>query len=87
MKNKLELVPVIETGLCINCDKCIAACPVSAIFKTTDASCAKCIKYCISMKVPCNPDHYVFCYEHCNACGLCIPACPANAINWYKINI
>lgn len=83
---KIEFYPIIEKQLCTNCDKCIAACPTNAIYKENDASCAKCIKYCISMKVPCNPDHYVFCYEHCNACGLCIPACPVDAIEWYKVS-
>ena len=83
---KLEKVPVIDVAKCIDFEKCITTCPTNAIYKKIDSSCAKCIKYCISMKVPCNPDHYVFCYEHCDACGLCIPACPAEAINWYKIN-
>ena len=83
--NKNEAVPIVNTEKCIKCEKCVAACPKKAILKTIDSSCAKCIKYCISMKVPCNPDHYVFCYEHCDACGLCISACPVEAIHWFKI--
>ena len=54
--NKPENSPVIIANLCINCDECISICPTHAIYKKTVASCAKCIKYCISMKVPCNPD-------------------------------
>ena len=83
--NKLELVPIIKTELCLNCDKCVAACPTNAIYKKVDVSCAKCIKYCIAMKVPCNPEHYIFCYEQCDACGKCVSVCPVDAVYWFKI--
>ena len=86
MKNKLESVPIIKSGLCINCDKCVAACPTEAILKSNDSACAKCIKYCISMEVPCNPEHYIFCYEKCDACSACVSACPVEAIDWFKIS-
>jgi Pyruvate/2-oxoacid:ferredoxin oxidoreductase delta subunit len=82
---KPEKVPIINESKCINCDKCITACPKNAICKKANYNCSKCIKYCLSIKVPCNPEHYIFCYEQCDACGLCIPACPVDAIIWYKV--
>jgi len=81
-KNK---IPVIDVAKCIDCEKCITVCPTNAICKNSSFSCSKCIKYCLTMKVPCNPDHYVFCYEQCDACGLCVSACRVDAIRWFEI--
>ena len=83
----LEKVPIIDVAKCIKCDKCIEVCPTDAICKSGDYSCSKCIKYCLSIEVPCNPDHNVFCYEKCDSCGLCVSACSENAINWFKIPV
>ena len=77
-------IPVIDSDKCIRCEKCIIACPKNAIINSSNAACSKCIKYCLSMSVPCNPDHYIFCYEQCDSCGLCITACANDAIYWYN---
>ncbi len=81
-KTSLKNIPVIDSSKCIRCDKCMIACPTGAIKNATNNTCAKCIKYCISMKVPCNPAHYVFSYKKCDACGLCVIACDVNAMYW-----
>ncbi len=83
--NKTHL-PVIDISKCSNCDLCYIACTYGTINKRNSMACAKCIKYCFSINVPCNPEHYVFDYKHCNACGLCISVCKNKAIFWYKIN-
>jgi formate hydrogenlyase subunit 6/NADH:ubiquinone oxidoreductase subunit I len=75
-------IPVIDYSKCIYCDMCFDICPLNAILKVANPSCDKCIKYCFSMEVPCNREHYVFCYEQCDSCGLCISACNKEAINW-----
>jgi formate hydrogenlyase subunit 6/NADH:ubiquinone oxidoreductase subunit I len=76
--------PVIDFSKCTRCEKCIAICPTHAIIKTPNPNCAKCIKYCISMKVSCSPDNYVFYYDDCNFCGYCVAICPTRAINWFS---
>jgi Pyruvate/2-oxoacid:ferredoxin oxidoreductase delta subunit len=78
-------LPVIDILKCTNCDLCLSICPLHAIIKASSFACAKCIKYCISMNVPCNNQGYVFCYEKCDNCGLCITACENGAINWFKL--
>ena len=80
-------LPVIDIAKCINCENCILICPANAISKNSGYSCSKCIKYCLSFDVPCNPDHYIFCYEKCDSCGLCISACSAEAIGWHQIKL
>ena len=84
-KIKREQLPVIDFSKCIKCNDCYIICPVGAIVKESSAACAKCIKYCLSIKVPCNPEHNVFCYEKCDNCGLCVTECKSEAIYWYEI--
>lgn len=86
MQNK-DKVPVIDTEKCTNCDKCISVCPNNAIYKNINYSCSKCIKYCLSLEVPCNQDQYSICYDKCNACGLCVLTCNINSINWHIISL
>ncbi len=76
-------IPVVDSAKCAGCKKCMVACPNGVIVKTSKYICSKCIKYCITMKVPCNPNNIVFIYEQCDACGLCISECPNNAIYWF----
>jgi Pyruvate/2-oxoacid:ferredoxin oxidoreductase delta subunit len=78
-------LPVIEVSKCTNCDMCYIVCPKNAIRKVTSNACAKCIKYCISMEVPCNPESYVYDYKNCDSCGLCLMECPSKAIYWHKV--
>jgi len=77
-------VPVINYNLCTHCKTCIEICPQGAISNPISFSCSKCVKYCITMEVPCPPDHYVFNYKECNNCGDCIEHCPADALHWSK---
>jgi Pyruvate/2-oxoacid:ferredoxin oxidoreductase delta subunit len=82
-----EKVPIIDESKCSNCDTCFSVCPRNAIIKNVDYTCSKCIKYCITMEVPCNPEHKIFCYENCDTCGLCVTSCPENAISWFEIPV
>jgi Pyruvate/2-oxoacid:ferredoxin oxidoreductase delta subunit len=74
-------IPVIDIAKCVKCSKCIIICPAQAIVNERSMSCARCIKYCITMEVPCNTDNYIFDYQKCNSCGLCISECDQNAIS------
>jgi len=83
MENKK--VPVVDFAKCTHCDKCIIACKDKVITKANNDSCAKCVKYCISLTIPCKPDILHFDYKRCTACGDCIIVCPEHAIHWYYI--
>lgn len=76
-------LPAVDAKKCKRCGKCIEACPIKAILESSNNCCAKCIKYCITLEVPCSPEYIVFDYEKCDACGSCISACPHEAITWY----
>ncbi len=86
MKTENDHVPVIDNAKCIYCDLCFEICPNAAILKEPNPSCDKCIKYCFSMEVPCNRDKYVFCYDRCDTCGLCLSVCNHEAISWENYN-
>jgi len=81
-KNKTSLYPVINPKLCTVCLECVHICHTKAIIKTTEASCAKCIKYCMYMHAACKTEHLVFCYDLCDACEECVNKCKDNAIDW-----
>ena len=74
--------PAIDALKCNRCATCIEACPREAILSQLNTSCAKCVKYCITMQVPCAPEHIIFNYDRCDSCGLCVSACPQEAIYW-----
>ena len=78
----MERIPVIDKSKCTNCDKCVEVCHTNAILTSGNSACARCLHYCMSMEVPCNPGHYVFCYENCDSCGVCLDVCPVDAIYW-----
>ena len=77
-----ERLPAVDTVRCKKCTICIEACPARAIQSPVNSSCSKCIKYCLTMDVPCNPDYLVFDYERCDGCGICLVSCPHQAIRW-----
>jgi formate hydrogenlyase subunit 6/NADH:ubiquinone oxidoreductase subunit I len=77
-----EKLPAVDPKKCNKCGRCIDACPSRAIAESSNYSCAKCIKYCMTMEVPCNPEYMVFDYEKCDTCGLCVTACPHEALFW-----
>jgi len=84
--NKKNKYPVLDIEKCRKCRKCIEICPANAIFMSFNNCCAKCIKYCLSMDVPCHPGEIRFSYKFCNACGICIGSCPEKAIYWFEID-
>ncbi len=77
-------VPVIDFTKCKRCKKCIDVCPNNAISMSFNNCCAKCIKYCLTMEVPCHPKEIIFKYEKCDSCGLCVKTCPEDAIYWHE---
>jgi Pyruvate/2-oxoacid:ferredoxin oxidoreductase delta subunit len=81
----LTELPVIDYNLCTHCNICVEVCPKGVISSAMNYTCDKCVKYCISMEVPCSPEHYVFNYVDCDVCGICVEHCPEKAMNWYKV--
>ncbi len=79
--------PAIDTTMCTNCKSCIVCCPTKAIQEPLNYSCAKCIKYCMTLDVPCRPAGVIIRYELCDGCGLCILSCPNDAIHWCETNL
>lgn len=70
----------VDPRRCTSCGECAAACPRGAIREPSGFCCAKCVKYCLAMEVPCTPAVFVVCAELCDGCGACVPACPTGAI-------
>lgn len=79
-KNTEKLIPIIDFSKCVKCEMCIKACPHDVIKREDLNTCAKCIKYCITLDVPCKGNEYVFDYDRCDSCGKCIEACVHGAI-------
>ena len=79
----LSQYPIINADKCVKCKLCIEVCPTNAIHIPAKSSCAKCVKYCVTMQVPCAPEKLIFDYDQCTACGNCLPACPEQAIYWF----
>ena len=73
---------VIDPARCTRCGACILACPKDAITEPNGSSCAKCVKYCTSMEVPCSPAQPSISRGRCDLCGQCIVACREGAIVW-----
>jgi Pyruvate/2-oxoacid:ferredoxin oxidoreductase delta subunit len=74
---------VIDFSTCSLCGVCVSVCPHSVIYRKTRSACDKCIKYCITMDVPCEAAKYAFDYRRCDSCGTCIEACSENSISWF----
>jgi Pyruvate/2-oxoacid:ferredoxin oxidoreductase delta subunit len=77
---KKNLFPAVDCTKCTRCKKCIETCQESAVQLIRSQYCSRCIKYCISMDVPCNPFQIEFDYAKCTGCGLCFDVCPGQAI-------
>jgi len=75
-------LPTVDSSRCDGCNQCIKACPRAAIYKPGEVTCSKCIKYCLSMEVPCSHARIAFSYEACDACGRCLSACVPRALSW-----
>ena len=82
----MKKVPVVDVDKCTRCNACIKVCPADAVSIVLNTVCAKCIKYCIVLPVPCHPEFITFDYDKCTSCGLCIQSCVQNAISWEDIS-
>lgn len=74
--------PIIDVGTCTDCRECLPVCPRGAIFEPLGVSCAKCVKYCMTLEVDCQVEKPAIAVDRCDGCGLCLAACPVGAIAW-----
>lgn len=74
----------VDLSKCDRCGACLRACPRGALVPAPNEACAKCIKYCLSMPVPCTPGTPVLCPTRCDGCGRCLAVCPSGAIGWQR---
>jgi ferredoxin len=80
MMHKNRNVVEIQHQHCITCSKCVELCPQNALSLNSDQYCSRCIRYCMSMDVPCHLYHIEVDVYKCNDCGICIEHCPERAI-------
>lgn len=69
---------VIDKTKCIECGRCLAACPYSAITKNT----RPCVKACVPKAITINKENQkaMINEEKCISCGACVYQCPFGAI-------
>jgi len=75
-----KLCLIINKHNCTKCGKCYEICKDGAVERVKNQFCSKCIRYCISLDVPCNTFYYLIVQEKCTSCGKCIESCPVGAI-------
>jgi Pyruvate/2-oxoacid:ferredoxin oxidoreductase delta subunit len=75
-------LPSIDANKCTDCRECIPVCPRQAIFEPLNICCAKCVKYCMTLKVDCRREKPTIAVTLCDGCGLCLLVCPVSAITW-----
>ncbi len=73
-------IPLVDLHKCTRCGTCIEVCQVNAISIIRSQFCSRCIKYCLTMEVPCHSDQLVFDYGLCTGCGDCQLKCLEGAI-------
>ncbi len=56
----------LSCGNCLACDNCWTMCPDNAVIKTAELAS--------------DGSHYVFDYDYCKGCGLCVQECPTGYI-------
>jgi heterodisulfide reductase subunit A len=64
---------------CDLCGQCAQVCPVAVPAEMEEGFCLRRAIYLPSPRA--FPGRYVVDPEHCDGCGLCVPACPRNAID------
>ncbi len=69
---------VIDKSKCIECGRCLAACPYSAITKNV----RPCVKACVPKAISINQTNHkaIINEEKCISCGACVYQCPFGAI-------
>lgn len=73
-------VPIVINERCISCGDCVKFCPQNAIVLKSNFYCARCIRYCMTMDVPCKTTHITIIPEICDGCGKCLVVCKNGAI-------
>lgn len=82
MSQRAERLPTVDPARCDGCGRCASACPTGAVRVPSADSCAKCVRYCLSLEVPCSRESLPFRYEACDGCGRCLEACHTGALSW-----
>ena len=69
---------VIDKSKCIECGRCLDACPYSAITKNV----RPCVKACVPKAISINQENHkaIINEEKCISCGACVYQCPFGAI-------
>lgn len=76
----ISAIPKVYHEKCTSCSDCINACEKHAISFTTNFYCSRCIRYCMTLDVPCKKEHIIIDPELCNSCGECVTFCKNNAL-------
>ena len=75
----------IDPRLCNMCGNCVDACPETAVVQIANLACARCIKYCVALTVPCRPYELSIETSRCTDCGICVEVCAEAAIRGARL--